>query len=81
MRERVQALPPQDVAHVQFRSRIAFKLVWAPGDDFRRFVLVDDDGALLAAGAPTGQLPALEERKANYEMVAGSKYGSAAARL
>ena len=22
--------PPQDVAHVQFRSRIAFKLVWAP---------------------------------------------------
>ena len=61
--------------------RIAFKLVWAPGDDFRRFVLVDDDGALLAAGAPSGQLPALEERKANYEMVAGSKYGSAAARL
>ena len=73
--------PPQDVAHVQFRSRIAFKLVWAPGDDFRRFVLVDDDGALLAAGAPSGQLPALEERKANWEMVAGSKYGSAAARL
>ncbi len=66
---------------MQFRSRIAFKLVWAPGDDFRRFVLVDDDGALLAAGAPSGQLPALEERKANYEMVAGSKYGSDAARL
>ena len=55
--------------------------MWAPGDGFRRFVLVDDDGALLAAGAPSGQLPALEERKANWEMVQGSKYGSAAARL
>ena len=25
--------PPNDVAHVQFRSRIAFKLVWTPADD------------------------------------------------
>ena len=65
---------------MQFRSRIAFKLVWVPGD-WSRFVLVDDDGALLAAGAPSGRLPDIEERKANYAMVAGSKYGSAAARL
>ena len=36
--------PPQDVAHVQFRSRIAFKLVWAP-PAFEAFVLVDDAGA------------------------------------
>ena len=36
---------------------------------------------LLAAGEPTGQLPTLEERRANYEMVAGSKYGTAAALL
>ena len=35
--------PPQDVAHVQFRSRIAFKLVWAP-PAFEAFVLVDDAG-------------------------------------
>ena len=31
------------VAHVQFRSRIAFKLVWAP-PTFEAFVLVDDAG-------------------------------------
>ena len=37
----------QDVAHVQFRARIAFKLVWAP-PDFNSFVLVDD-------GAPKGK--------------------------
>ena len=72
--------PPQDVAHVQFRSRIAFKLVWVP-DDYSRFLLVDDDGRLLATGAPTGRLPALEERQANYAMVAGSKYGSEAAQM
>ena len=40
------ANPPQDVAHLQFRSRIAFKLVWSP-PDFSTFVLVDDDGVLL----------------------------------
>lgn len=72
--------PPQDVAHVQYRSRIAFKLVWVP-DDFSRFALVDDDGRLLAAGAPTGRLPALRERQANFELVAGSKYAVAASQL
>lgn len=44
--------PPQDVAHLQFRSRIAFKLVWAP-PHFDSFVLVDDDGALLAQVSPS----------------------------
>ena len=39
--------PPQDVAHIQFKSRVAFKLVWAP-PNFDSFVLVDDDGNLLA---------------------------------
>lgn len=34
--------PPEDVAHIQFRSRIAFKLVWAPTPKFDQFVLVDD---------------------------------------
>jgi hypothetical protein len=48
--------PPQDVAHIQFRSRIAFKLVWAPTENFDTFVLVDDDGIELARGNPTGKL-------------------------
>ena len=74
--------PAEDsgVAHLQFRSRIAFKLVWVP-DDYSRFLLVDDDGRLLATGAPTGRLPALEQREANYAMVAGSKYGNEAAQM
>lgn len=65
--------PPLDVAHVQFRSRIAFKLVWC-APTFTTFVLVDDDGAFLARGTPRGALPPLSERRANYDMVAGSKY-------
>ena len=36
---------PQDVAHVQFQSRIAFKLVWCP-PAFNTFVLIDDDGKI-----------------------------------
>jgi hypothetical protein len=40
------AEPPRDVAHLQFKSRIAFKLVWCP-PDFKTFVLVDDDGKLI----------------------------------
>ena len=36
--------PPQDVDHIQFRSRIAFKLGWVPNERFDAFVLVDDDG-------------------------------------
>eukprot|EP00633_Aureoumbra_lagunensis_P001239 CAMPEP_0197300624 /NCGR_PEP_ID=MMETSP0890-20130614/48806_1 /TAXON_ID=44058 ORGANISM="Aureoumbra lagunensis, Strain CCMP1510" /NCGR_SAMPLE_ID=MMETSP0890 /ASSEMBLY_ACC=CAM_ASM_000533 /LENGTH=220 /DNA_ID=CAMNT_0042779573 /DNA_START=19 /DNA_END=681 /DNA_ORIENTATION=+ len=70
--------PPQDVAHVQFKSRIAFKLVWSPRDDFKSFVLVDDDGNLLNYGTPLPPLPNYSYRQMNYNMVAGSKYARAA---
>jgi hypothetical protein len=70
--------PPQDVAHVQFRSRIAFKLVWAP-PDFTQFVLVDDDGDLLNWGIGQGSgLPSLQERMRNFKAVEGSKYAKEA---
>jgi len=72
--------PPQDVAHIQFRSRIAFKLVWCP-PSFLTFVLVDDDGGLLATGTPTGALPSARDRAANYMLVRGSKYATAADRV
>lgn len=75
-------VPPQDVAHIQFRSRIAFKLVWVPTRDFDSFVLVDDDGNLLAHGKPSpaigDELPSLMERAKNYRLVKGSKYAKAA---
>ena len=71
--------PPSDVAHVQFRSRIAFKLVWVPNENYDTFVLVDDDGKLLAKGTPSDeQLPALRERQVNYRLVEGSKYAKEA---
>ena len=68
--------PPQDVAHLQFRSRIAFKLVWVPNEAYDTFVLVVDDGSLLAQGKPMNLdgLPPLRERQLNYRVVAGSKY-------
>lgn len=66
--------PPQDVAHIQFRSRIAFKMVWVPNDNLDMFVLVDDEGNELARGKPTGQLPPLRQRQMNYDVVRGSKY-------
>lgn len=71
--------PPRDVAHVQFQSRIAFKLVWVP-PTFTSFVLIDDDGALLNGGSPAAGsgLPALSERQRNYMLVQGSKYASVA---
>lgn len=70
--------PPSDVAHVQFQSRIAFKLVWIPSENFDTFVLVDDDGNELAVGKPTGQLPNLRERMRNYEIMKDSKYSRVA---
>jgi hypothetical protein len=72
--------PPQDVAHIQFRSRIAFKLVWCPSD-FATLVLVDDEGELLATGTPAGRLPQLRERQQNYAIVKGSKYAREAERV
>lgn len=72
--------PPQDVAHVQFKSRIAFKLVWAP-PAYNKFVLVDDAGHLLNSGAPIGTLPNIRDRQENYAVVKGSKYAVEAERL
>merc|ERR1712078_11958 len=69
--------PPSDVAHVQFHSRIAFKLVWVP-PGFETFVLVDDEGRELRRGTPTGTLPPLGARQANYELTRGGKYADAA---
>lgn len=69
--------PPQDVAHIQFRSRVAFKLVWVPNENFDTFVLVDDEGALLAKGTPSdgpGALPPARERMLNFRIMQGSKY-------
>ncbi len=74
--------PPRDVAHVQFRSRIAFKLVWVPNDGYDAFVLVNDDGELLAYGRPNGgTLPSRREREMNYRIMKGSKYAIAAERM
>jgi len=74
--------PPQDVAHVQFKSRIAFKLVWVPtpNEKYDKFVLVDDDGKLLAKGSPIGG-PSLREKITNYRTVTGSKYAVEADKL
>ncbi|KAL7442447.1 hypothetical protein ACHAXH_009229 [Discostella pseudostelligera] len=76
--------PPRDVAHVQFRSRVAFKLVWVPNADYDTFVLVDDDGKLLAVGKPSdgpGALPPRRERERNYQIMRGSKYATVAESL
>ncbi|KAL9187883.1 hypothetical protein ACHAXT_006261 [Thalassiosira profunda] len=76
--------PPNDVAHVQFRSRVAFKLVWVPNDNFDEFVLVDDEGKLLAKGKPSdgpGALPNRREREMNYGIMKGSKYATVAESL
>jgi len=76
--------PPSDVAHVQFRSRVAFKLVWVPNDDYDTFVLLDDDGELLAKGKPSDGpkgLPRRREREMNYHIMKGSKYSIVADRL
>lgn len=69
--------PPADVAHLQFKSRIAFKMVWVP-PNFEEFVLVDDDGFLLAHGSPTGKLPDIRQRQANFRAVGKGKYSLAA---
>lgn len=65
---------------MQFKSRIAWKLVWCP-PQFSTFVLVDDEGVLLASGSPTGSLPGLRERQANFALVKGSKYSREAEKL
>ena len=37
-----------------------------------------DAGTQLATGTPTGQIPAEQERKYNYEIVKGGRYAKAA---
>ena len=56
------------------------RLVWCP-PSFNTFVLVDDDGKLLATGTPTGQLPHPQWRAENYMLVKGSKYAKEAERV
>lgn len=73
--------PPQDVAHIQFKSRIAFKLVWGPPPTYNSFVLIDDDGKLLNRGCPKGRLPHVRERERNYLVCQGSKYAVEAEKL
>ena len=70
---------PSDVAHMQFRSMIAFKLVWCP-PSYDSFVLVDDDGAMLNHGTPHNDLPHIRYRQGNFALVAGSKYAIEAER-
>jgi hypothetical protein len=72
--------PPNDVAHIQFQSRIAWKLVWLQ-PAFETFALVDDDGKVIAKGAPTGRLPPLRERQQNFMAVKGGKYEPSEAAL
>jgi len=76
--------PPQDVAHIQFRSRVAFKLVWVPNANFDTFVLLDDEGKLLARGTPSDgpdNLPPLRERMLNFRIMQGSKYAVEAEKI
>jgi hypothetical protein len=72
----------QNVANLQFQARIAFRLVWVPNQHYNEFVLVDDQGALMAHGTNlTGGLPHITERQANYQMVKGTKYAIAADKI
>jgi len=68
--------PPQDVAHLQFKCKIAFKLIWLPGKNglFENFVLVGDDGKILKKGNNLDIVyPPFDQRKMNYEVVKNSK--------
>ena len=58
---------------------MAWKLVWVP-PTFEEFVLVDDDGELLASGKPTGRLPRISEREQNFRITGNGKYSKEAAK-
>ena len=75
--------PPRDVCHVQFGAAVGFKLVWCPGPGAKHatLALVDDDGVLLVTGNPTGAVPPLSERRANWQVVKGGKYAAACDRI
>ena len=59
---------------------LARRLVWCP-PSFNTFVLVDDEGALLATGTPTGRLPHQRERMENYMLCRGGRYAKEAERV
>jgi len=62
--------PPHDIAHHQFRSKVAFYLVWLNGGD--KFALATEEGEKLACGQPTGDIPpeggVQEGRKGNWDI-------------
>jgi len=58
--------PPFDVAHHQFKSEVAFYLVWKEGGG--KFALVTEQGDNLACGEPTGKLPSKDARKLNWQI-------------
>lgn len=65
--------PPQDVSHIQFKSKIAFKLIWLP-PNYNEFVLVDDDGNILKKGINFDtQNPDKTEREKNFETAYSKK--------
>lgn len=55
---------PEDIAHVQFKSEVAFYLVWLKGGD--QFALVTEQGEHLACGHPSKDLPTVSDRKGNW---------------
>ncbi|XP_063727482.1 uncharacterized protein LOC134855032 [Symsagittifera roscoffensis] len=82
------SVPPNDVAHAQFNSRIAFKLVWCP-PCYETFVLVDDEGKLLKVGQPiipdenstsslVSAIPDNLYRKSNFALTKGGIYATVA---
>jgi len=58
--------PPFDVAHHQFKSEVAFYLVWLKGSN--QFALVTEEGEHLACGQAEGKLPSAEQRKDNWQI-------------
>ena len=56
---------------LQFKSKIAFKLIWLPSD-FDEFVLVDDDGTILKRGRNLNkEFPPKRERMMNWRVANG----------
>lgn len=60
--------PPFDVAHHQFKSEVAFYLVWLKGST--EFALVTEEGKHLACGQAEGTLPPADQRKDNWDIFA-----------
>lgn len=58
-------VPPHDVAHRQFHSKVAFYLAWVNGGS--TFALVTEDGEKLACGHVTSGAPAKQVRQDNWD--------------